>query len=130
MRYQLLQIREGIETILLDTDSKKEIRKHYDRDDMLRIRVYGQTLLIFQAEDWLNNLPIREYKEAAAPKRHVIDCGHSKPVMLITDDGAEIQRFKSLTKAAAAGFGSRWDIRNSCEAGKPTLKGYMFRWAE
>lgn len=38
MRYQLLQIKNGKETVLLDTDSKQEIRNHYDRDDMLRIR--------------------------------------------------------------------------------------------
>ena len=133
MRYQLLQIREGKESVLLDTDSKKEIRERYARDDMTRIRIDGRTLLIFQADDWANGKPIREYREAIArkPKIVPVENGKRKPVIMITPGCEEVRRFESLIAAAdAIGYGCIKPITLACNTGKPTGKGFRFRWAE
>ena len=121
MRYQLLQINNGEETVLLDTDSKQEIRNHYDRDDMQRIRVDGQTLLIFQAKDWLNNLPIREPSGTTSRTRYVIQ----------TDVcGREIARFHSASEAARK-LGYHYDtITTACRKGIPMRDGSMFKYAQ
>lgn len=131
MRYQLLQISNGVEKILLDTDSKREIRERFYYDGLFRIRVDGKTLLMYQAEAWLNNRPIREYKEAVVEKKRKVakDNGKCKPVILITPGGIEVQRFKSLSAAEEMGHGSKKSISRSCNTGKPTANGLLFRWA-
>ena len=122
MRYQLLQIKNGKETVLLDTDSKQEIRNHYDRDDMLRIRVDGRILLIFQAEDWLNNLPIREYRI----KRPSIEI----PVIQKNEAGEEIARFHSVAEAAReTGCKSVNNVTRACRTGRATRTGLWFAYA-
>ena len=121
MKYQLLQIRQGVETILLDTDSKQEIRDHYDRGDMMRIRVKGRTLLIFQAEEWLKNLPIREPSGTTSRTRYVIQ----------TDVcGREIARFHSASEAARK-LSYHYDtITTACRKGIPMRDGSMFKYAQ
>lgn len=122
MRYQLLQIKNGKETVLLDTDSKQEIRNHYDRDDMLRIRVDGQTLLIFQAEDWLNNRPIREYR-VKRPSYEI-------PVIQKNEKGEEIARFHSVAEAAReTGCKSVNNVTRACRTGRATRSGMWFAYA-
>ena len=124
MKYQLLQIKNGVERILIDTDSKQEIRNHYDRDDMLRIRVDGQTLLIFQAEDWLNNLPIREYR-VKRPNE-----SRERPVIQKNETGEEIARFHSVTEAAReTGCKSIENVTRACRTGRATRTGLWFAYA-
>ena len=122
MKYQLLQIREGKESVLLDTDSKQEIRNHYDRDDMLRIRVDGQTLLIFQAEGWLNNRPIRDYR-VKRPSYEI-------PVIQKNEKGEEIARFHSVAEAAReTGCKSVNNVTRACRTGRATRSGLWFAYA-
>lgn len=124
MKYQLLQIKNGVEHILIDTDSKQEIRDHYDRDDLCRIRVNGQTLLIFQAEDWLNNLPIREYR-VKRPNE-----SSERAVIQKDRDGKEIARFHSITEAArATGCKSTNNVTRACRTGRATRSGLWFMYA-
>lgn len=124
MKYQLLQIRQGVETILLDTDSKNEIRKHYHWYGLCRIRVEGRMLLIFQAEDWLNNLPIRDYR-VKRYNEHL-----ERPVIQKDKDGNVIARYHSIAEAAkATGNRSANNVMRACKTGHATRSGLWFEYA-
>ena len=96
MRYQLLQIKNGKETVLLDTDSKQE--------------------------EWLNNLPIREYRV----KRPSIEI----PVIQKNEKGEEIARFHSVAEAAReTGCKSVNNVTRACRTGRATRTGLWFAYA-
>ena len=133
-KYQLLQIVKGQETILLDTDKKREIKRKWDKDAMLRIRMNGEILLIYEAELFIagklnkrkNPVEVQIVKKNAPPA--LLD-SRKKAVLLIDKDGNVLRRYPTVTAAAEAnGYFSRSAIALSCNSGNPTKLGLRFKW--
>lgn len=55
MKYTILEITEGMTTILKETESKKEAKEAYTKSDRLRLMVDGEMLLIHEAEKLMRN---------------------------------------------------------------------------
>lgn len=127
MRYQLLQIINGVENIIYESDKAYEIKRRYDIDGMQRIRINGKTLLIFQAWDWVNGRPIREYKTRKAPEKLLTTA--RKKVNLVDANGKIIARYDSVTTAAVEnGYCRFHDITNACNRNCMTRAGQFFQW--
>lgn len=129
-KYELLQIACGKETVLYTSDKPKDIKRRYDQDKLQRIRIDGKMLLIYQAFDWVQGRPIKEYKPKKAKVKVESSNPHNwKPVIKINSWGSTIKRFKSLTDAAVeCGYGSAYDITKACNTGLPTSRGDFFKW--
>lgn len=127
MKYQLLQITDGVECILHESDKAYEIKRRYDIDGMQRIRIDGKMLLIFQAWDWVNGKPIREYKSRQAPPKLLTTT--RKKVNLVDADGNILKQYNSVTTAAVEnGYCRFHDITNSCNRNSMTRSGQFFQW--
>lgn len=130
MKYQLLQIINGVENIIYESDEAYEIKRRYNIDGMQRIKIGEKMLLIYQAFDWVQGRPIKEYKPKKAKIKVKSNNPHNwKPVIKINSWGSTIKRFKSLTDAAVdCGYGSAYDITKACNTGLPTSRGDYFKW--
>ena len=131
-KYQLLQIVKGEETVLLDTKSKRLIKKKWNRDGMFRIRIDGEILLIFEAELFVaGKLKKRKVVVKPAVKKAppaILD-SRKKAVLLIDKNGNVVRRYPTVTAAAEAnGYYSRSAVALSCNTGNPTKAGLRFKW--
>lgn len=127
MKYQLLQISDGIETVLLDTDKEADIRKRYYHHDYVRIRVEGRTLRIFEADAWAAGRRIPKPKDGTTRR---VGNGE-RPVYRLDKEGTIITRYKNLKAATAeSGYKSGASVRRACDSGEPTTKGMWYRWAD
>ena len=123
MKYQLLQIINGVENIIYESDKAYEIKRRYNIDGMQRIRIDGKMLLIFQAFDWAQDRPIREYKP---PKQQV---NKYKKVNLVDNDGNILKQYDTMKSAMKDnGYKSFYVIANSCNRGVATKRGHFFQW--
>lgn len=131
-KYQLLQIVKGEETVLLDTKSKRLIKKKWDRDGNFRIRINGEILLIFEAELFVaGKLNKRKVvlKPAVKQAPPALLDSRKKAVLLIDKDGNVVRRYPTVTAAAEAnGYRSRSAVKLSCNTGNPTKAGLRFKW--
>lgn len=130
-KYQLLQIVKGEETVLLDTKSKRLIKKKWDRDGKFRIRIDGEILLIYEAELFVAGKLKRRVVVKPAVKKAppaLLD-SRKKAVLLIDKDGNVVRRYPTVTAAAEAnGYYSRSAVALSCNTGNPTKAGLRFKW--
>lgn len=55
MKYKVLEITNGVTTILQETEDKKEAKEAYTKSDRLRLMVDGEMLLIHEAEKLMRN---------------------------------------------------------------------------
>ncbi len=129
-KYELLQIVCEKETILFASDKAYEIKRRYDPDKGQRIRINGRILYIYQAWDWVNGRPIKEYKYEVKPKKPE-KTSNQKPVIQINNAGLTIKTFPSLTFASVElGYCRMNDISKACYTGLPTTKGHYFKWGK
>lgn len=128
MRYQLLQIVDGVEHIIYESDKAYEIKRRYDLEGMQRIRKDGKLLLIFQAWDWVNGRPIREHKNQRKTVVSERQCNRKK-VNLVDANGKIIAHYDSVTTAAVEnGYARFHDITNACNRNSMTRAGQFFQW--
>lgn len=127
-KYQLLQIIKGEETVLLDTKSKRLIKKKWDRDGNFRIRIDGEILLIYEAELFVAG-KLKKRKVVVKPTVKKAPPANRKRVVLIDKDGNVVRRYPTVTAAAKAnGYYSRSPVKLSCNTGNPTKAGLRFKW--
>lgn len=130
-KYQLLQIKNREETVLVDSDKKRDVRKRYYRDGLFRIRVDGKILRIFEADAWAAGKRIpKPAQDPKSPERVKRVGNGERAVALIDAEGNVLKQYKTLKDAAKeSGYKTCDSVRTACESGRPTSNGKRYRWA-
>lgn len=130
-KYQLLQIKNREETVLVDSDKKRDVRKRYYRDGLFRIRVDGKILRIFEADAWAAGKRIPKPAQDPNSPEKVKRVGNGeRAVALIDAEGNVLKQYKTLKDAAKeSGYKTCGSVKAACDSGQPTSNGKRYRWA-